>query len=93
MSNQKQVYDPPYCQCRVMRNGIEVEIVSDGCPVHNPHVEPDALVRALPLKSEVDNATAWEDAADSLLRPRQVFTHYPLVTAEVKELYGGRYGR
>ncbi len=86
-----QVFDGPYCQCRVFKDrGGDVHIVSDGCPVCNPNTAVDALVRALPF---VRNARMWEDAAESLLKPRQVFTHHELDTPEVRDLFRGRYGR
>lgn len=82
------------CQCRVFKERAgEVHIASDACSIHGLGVEPDALVRALPLKSEVDNQRAWEDAAESLLTPRGIFKIIPLDTPDVRSLYGGRYGQ
>lgn len=91
----KQVYDGPYCACHVYKHrGGDVEIVADGCPVHSPNTEADALVRALPLKAEHDRWREYEAQAEALTTPqRQIFTHDPLDTPEVRAMYGGRYGR
>lgn len=93
MTNQVQVYNPPYCQCRVFKDrGGEVHIVTDGCPLCNPSVPADALVRSLPMKRDEDKWREYEAAAERITTPRAIFTRIPLEIPEVDDLYRGRYG-
>ena len=92
MTKQVQVYNPPYCQCRVFqdRSG-EAHIVTDRCPLCNPNTEADELVKSLPLKRDEDRWRDYDAIAERIITPRAIFTRIPLEIPEVDDLYRGRY--